>query len=336
MLVWGPGEAGSAGPSPEPATPDAQLSTPGAERPPSAIWRAKGLTAPRCVRVDAVRRRVYVLGTDGGLHQFDLQGRHCASVALPLERDGNPQGMAIDADGNLLVADTHASRVLRLSPEGRLLATYGRLGDAAGEYHWPTAVAEAADRTLWVSEYGMTFDGDHDRLHHLRSDGTPLAVFGGTGDAPGKFYRPSNLAIDGDGNIWVADACNHRLQVLAPNGAVLRVIDGTATAAGPLRNPYDLVFDGPDTVLVAEFGASRVRRLRRDGTAAEFLVGPGRAPGQVATPWGCAALGDRLLVADTGNQRLQAVTWRRSADGLRTAARAAAAPGSAAGGRRDQ
>ena len=69
------------------------------------------------MRIDHARGRVFVCGTDGALHIFDLDGRPHASRALPLERDGNPQGIALDRDGNVLVADTHAARVLRLSPE---------------------------------------------------------------------------------------------------------------------------------------------------------------------------------------------------------------------------
>ena len=311
-LVFGPASEGAArervanpvAPSP------AQLSEPG-----HRVWiGALSLRDPRCVRADPERDRVFVIGTDGGFHVFHCDGRHILSRPLPLERDGSPQGIAVDADGNVLVADTHASRVLRLSPTGELLASYGRLGDAAGEFNWTTGVCEAPDRTLWVTEYGMQYDGDHDRLHHLRADGSPIAVFGGTGKTAGKFYRPSNVAIGPHGNVWVADACNNRLQVLDPAGRALRVIDGAGSSGGVLRIPYDLIFDGPDHLLVAEFGANRIRRFTLDGRNDETLVGPGRGRGAVFTPWGCATAPGLLLVADTGNHRLQAWTIGEGSD----------------------
>jgi DNA-binding beta-propeller fold protein YncE len=207
-LVFGPASEGALRePVASPGTPTAGLLSEPAHR----LWSgAQSLSDPRCVRADPERDRVFVIGTDGGFHVFHCDGRHILSRPLPLQRYGNPQGIAVDADGNVLVADTHASRVLRLTPAGELLATYGRLGDGAGEINWVTGVCEAPDRTLWVTEYGMEWDGDHDRLHHLQADGSPIAVFGGTGKPPGKFYRPSNVAIGPRGNVWVADACNNR------------------------------------------------------------------------------------------------------------------------------
>lgn len=299
------GDPASASAVPNPGAPPA----PAAPR--AMVWPAPGLTAPRCVRIDHARGRVFACGTDGALHVFDLDGRLHGSHPLPLTRDGNPQGIALDRDGNVLVADTHAARVLRLAPDGALLGVYGRRGagtraDGPGEFDWTTGVCEAPDGTLWVTEYGIEFDGDHDRLHHLRADGAPIAAFGGTGKEPGKFYRPSNVVVAGDGLLWVADACNHRLQVLDAGGTVRQVLDAADSPDGPLRNPYDLWFDGAGGLLVAEFGASRVRRLDLATGAWATVVGPGHAAGEACTPWGVATAPGLLLVADTGNGRLQA------------------------------
>ncbi len=277
-----------------------------------AEWgRSAGLKAPRCVRVDAARDRVYVFGTDGDLHRFDTTGRALGAVALPGERSGNPQGLDVDADGNILVADTHAHCVLRLRPDGSLIARYGKPGTGPGEFHWPTGVCEAPDRTLWVTEYG-----EQDRLHHLAADGTPIGVYGRTGSGAGEFYRPSNVAVTPAGDVWVADACNHRLQLFSASGAFRREVRGPA--ASPLRYPYDVVLDAAGTLTIAEFGAHRVRRLRRNGVLDQTWGGPGTAPGLLTDPWGCTPFAGGVLVADTGNHRLQ---WLRTPRELKVAKR---------------
>ncbi|MHC5018926.1 MAG: SMP-30/gluconolactonase/LRE family protein [Planctomycetota bacterium] len=270
-----------------------------APQPIASEWgRSEGLKAPRCVRVDTARNRVWVFGTDGRLHLFDTEGNAVRSFALPGERSGNPQGLDVDADGNILVADTHAHCLLRLRPDGTLIARYGKAGTGPGEFHWPTAICEAPDRTLWVTEYG-----EQDRLHHLNADGTPIGVYGGTGSEPGQFYRPSNVAIDGDGGVWVADACNHRLQLFDASGAFQREVRGPADAL--LRYPYDVVVDRDGTLIIAEFGSHRVRRLDAHGRLLQSWGGPGTESGRLVDPWGCTPFADGVLVADTGNHRLQ-------------------------------
>ena len=264
-----------------------------------SVWaRSDGLKAPRCVRVDAQRNRVYVFGTDGKLHRFDTDGNALGSFDLPGERSGNPQGLDVDSDGNILVADTHAHCVLRLKPDGTFIARYGTPGTGPGEFHWPTAVCEAPDRTLWVTEYG-----EQDRLHHLAADGTPIGVYGRTGPEAGEFYRPSNVAVTSDGDVWVADACNHRLQLFSSSGAFLRQVRGPEKL--PLRYPYDVALDSAGNLTVAEFGAHRVRRFDPTGRQVGFCGRPGSKAGQLTDPWGLDLFGEGLLVADTGNHRVQ-------------------------------
>ncbi len=306
-LLWA---ATGEGPAPPPREDPASL-RPRTEGP--AIWtgaRDAGLTSPRCVAADAARGRAFVLGTDGRVYVCGLDGALLSSFPLSDTARGNPQGIALARNGDLLVADTHYSRVLRLSPSGRVLASHGRTGSGPGEYDWPTAVAEAPDGSIWVAEYGV-----QDRVHKLAADGTPRLVLGRSGPAPGEFRRPSGLAVAEDGEVFVADACNHRVQVLGPDGAWRRSIGGKeacgadgASAAGEssLSYPYDVALGPAGEVYVPEYGASRVRVFSRDGRPLGALGGPGRAPGLFAGPWGVAVGGGLLLVADTGNHRIQA------------------------------
>ena len=61
------------------------------------------------------------------------------------------------------------------------------------------------------------------------SDGEFIAKYGTTGDGEGQLRRPSSVAVDSDGNMYIADWGNQRLQVLAPDGSFIKQLRGQAT-----------------------------------------------------------------------------------------------------------
>jgi DNA-binding beta-propeller fold protein YncE len=71
--------------------------------------------------------------------------------------------------------------------------------------------------------------------------------------------QPSGIAVDGNGNIFVADTFNHRLLKYAPGLSAPQVIAGQGTAMGKLRNPRGLAIDGAGNLFVADSGNKRVQ-----------------------------------------------------------------------------
>ncbi len=118
-----------------------------------------------------------------------------------------PMGLALDAKGCVYVADAVNHRIQKFSPEGRLLAAWGKPGRRLGEMTYPYDVAVAGD-ALFVCEYGGC------RVQKFTLDGRPLGVFGRPGRGPNEFNSPWSLDVAADGRLYVADCLNHRLLIL--------------------------------------------------------------------------------------------------------------------------
>ena len=123
----------------------------------------------------------------------------------------------------------------------------------------------------------------------------------------------NGVAIDGKGNVYVADSDNGRVLVYRPDGTALTQV-GRGTAEGELGMPRGLAIDGRGRLYVVDNTAQGVAVMQlTDGTAPKldylgFLGGPGIEDGRFTFPNGVAVDGrGRLYVTDTSNDRVQ--TW---------------------------
>lgn len=117
-----------------------------------------------------------------------------------------PTAAALAPDGSLLVVDALNFRIVRLSPSGAWLGSFGEPGDTGGAFARPKGIAVGRDGRVYVS------DAQRDLVLVFRSDGSFDYAIGGTGTAPGWFTHPAGLAVAGD-RLYVADSQNHRIQV---------------------------------------------------------------------------------------------------------------------------
>lgn len=171
----------------------------------------------------------------------------------------------------------------------------------------PFAVAIDARGALYVAEAG--------HIRKIDPDGTVTTL-------PGSFDTPSGLALDGAGNIIVADTATNRIRRISPDGAVTILAgDGTAgyrdgpSAQARFNGPIGVAADDKGNVYVADSYNDRIRLISADGQV-RTLAGrdaPGFADGQgpmaaFDTPTGIAI--DRhgaVLVADTGNDAIRKI-----------------------------
>ncbi len=278
---------------------------------PAAVWGRKGLSDGRLMKPRAVqcspKDELYIVDMTGRIQIFDTAGEYLRGWRTPEIKQGKPTGLAFSNDGNLIVADTHYFRVLFYSPDGELDETRtigGTHGDKPGEFHFVTDVAEDSRGHFFVGQYGQI-----DHIQEFAPDGTYIQTFGNQGSKPGEFSRPQSLVIDGEGLLWIADACNHRIQIYDVSGGhpeLVNIWGSAGDAAGQLRFPYGLDFDEDGTVLVCEYGNHRVQRFDRDGKSLQLWGGAGKEAGKFDNPWALAFASDRrLFVLDSENHRVQ-------------------------------
>lgn len=191
----------------------------------------------------------------GSVLAFDPKGERIGEPvpAGSVERCG---GIGVCGNGDILLTDSVAGRVLRVRPGGEVVASSGRSGAGDGEFNTPTAVVEAPDETVWVLD---TFNF---RVQQLDPELRPISWFGQHGDGSGHLALAKGLAIDPDGHLYVSDARFDAIQVFDVDGRLLFILGGRGAGPGQFWNPAGLAIDRRGQMAVADTGNRRVQLLR--------------------------------------------------------------------------
>ncbi len=118
------------------------------------------------------------------------------------------EGVCVDAQDRLYVADSCNHRIQIFAPDGKFLREFGHAGTKPGELSYPYDVAVDKAGNIFVCEFGNS------RIQVFDANCQPVEIIGGAGGAPGQFNNPWAITLDHRGNLYVADALNHRLQKL--------------------------------------------------------------------------------------------------------------------------
>lgn len=254
--------------------------------------------------------------TDAGKQEYTivstLAGSDAAGFAdgaRSLASFNHPCGIAVDAGGNLYVADHSNHSIRMVTPEG-VVSTFagtGQPGDSDGHrleasFNLPYGLALDAAGNLYVGDVG------NHRIRKISTDGSVSTLAGsrkGFSDRPGElamFNHPHGVAVDRHGNVYVADSQNNRIRKITPDGTTSTVAgngnDGFVDGAGDGAEfyvPIGIVIDSEGNLYVGDEGNSSVRKISRDGRVAtlagngkfSFADGVGRdaifnAPGGIA------------------------------------------------------
>ena len=308
------------------------------------------LISPYSVAVDSSGNVYIAQPEDGRIRKVNVSDSNINTVAgngtVGFGGDGGratsaqlwlPSGVTVDASGNLYIADTANNRVRKVS--GSNIATiagsglFSYSGDSGAstkaQLNSPQGVAVDAAGNYYVADTGNNV------VRKVAANGT-ITTLAGTGTAgfagdngaaaSAQLNSPQGVAVDGSGNVYIADTQNSRVRkvsggtisTVAGSGTIGFGGDGGAGTSAQLNTPTGLAVDGSGNLYIADFGNNVVRKLSTGGTITT-IAGNGRQGysgdgglGTLAQLNGAQAVAvdsaGNVYIADTLNSRVRMVT----------------------------
>src|ERR1039458_9481371 len=199
-------------------------------------------------------------------------------------RVNQPQGLAVDANGIVYVADTGNYTIRKITSAGVVTTLAGSAGisgstDATGgtaRFYEPEGIAvNSAGTLIYVA------DTWNHTIRQVTSAGAVTTLAGSAGNngsangtgSSAQFNQPQGLAVDGTGNVYVGDTGNQMIRMVTPGGAVTTLAgsagnygsaDGTGSGAS-FWNPQGLALDGSVNLYVADSFNNTIRKVTPAG-----------------------------------------------------------------------
>ncbi|MYD92243.1 MAG: hypothetical protein F4Y02_00830, partial [Chloroflexi bacterium] len=202
-------------------------------------------------------------------------------------------GVVVGSDGVVYVSDPSASRIRRIRADGVIEALAGTGVRGYGGDGGPALAADFTDPSrLLVDQAGTLFVSELDRVRRIDASGLVSTVLGDghaglEGDGgPAAFARTAGnegMAIDGDGNLFIAERAANRVRRIDTRGNLTTVAgtgvpgsdgDGGPALSATLNQPVDVDVDGQGNLLIAELTGNRVRRVSTNGVI-DTIAGTG-------------------------------------------------------------
>jgi DNA-binding beta-propeller fold protein YncE len=240
------------------------------------------------------------------------------NAGFPLPEDGGPAidaqmhdpiGVAIDRDGNILIADALYHRIRRVTPDGMITTIAGNgypdfRGDGgpatAASLQYPTGVALDHDGNVFIA------DAANHRIRRIDPDGT-ITTVAGTGGAgfagdggpatEARLHKPTGVAVSRKGELFIADEYNHRIRRVGTHGKISTVAgatdippmydgllpgsyggDGGPATEAFLNFPTEVLLNGEQNLLIADSSNCVVRSVDRDGIITTIAGGGSEPP----------------------------------------------------------
>ena len=208
----------------------------------------------------------------------------------------NPQGIAVDAAGDLFIADTGNNRVREVTPDGKIQTIagigvagfYGDLGPATqAMLNAPAGVAVDSAGNVYIADSGnnairkvltsgiITIIAGNSYAGGCAPPATTPSPCGDGGPATGaNLYDPQDVALGPNGSVYIVDTGNASVRRVEPNGIIHTVAgsasQGYAGDGGPansavLTTPYAVAVDGPGNYYIADLGNNDIRMVNTKG-----------------------------------------------------------------------
>jgi DNA-binding beta-propeller fold protein YncE len=282
---------------------------------------------PRGIAADA-EGNFYVVDTHNlRIQKFDKDGKFVTMFGakgngngefLPFstEAEGTgPGGIAVDAAGNIYVADTWNHRMQKFDRDGKFIAQWGSFinmadvsaatdPEANRKFFGPRGVAIGPDGNVYVTDTGnkrvLIFGPDGSYIRQITSGMSPTR----TGpdypfNQPGELNEPIGIAVDKAGNVYVADTNNVRIQKFDAIGKFVTqwAVPAGGWAPGPYLEPF-LAVDGAGNVYAT---APTTKSVLKYSPTGQLLGQKGPEATSLTLPTGILVGGDgTIYVVDTG------------------------------------
>jgi uncharacterized protein (TIGR03663 family) len=239
-----------------------------------------------------------------------------------------PRGVVVDQQGNTYVSDTDNDRILVFGPDGAVARTIGSFGSGEGQFNEPRGLALDTEGNIYVAD---TWNA---RIVKLDSEGNFLTAWGegqqnqngqlatitdrteaGNQANPMGFYGPRSVAVDAQGNVYIADTGNRRIVVTNSEGEFQYQWGYEGETPGLFEEPSALALDTQGNLYVADVWNSRVQVFapgpdgRMNTTPTATWNVPGWQPNSYDDPYIAANDAGQVFVSvPSRNQVIQATT----------------------------
>jgi len=253
-----------------------------------------------------------------------------------------PTGVRLDAAGNLYISDSNNSRVRKVTPGG-IISTFagtgtgGYNGDGiaatSAELNDPNGIATDASGNVYIADFS------NHRVRKVNAAGIISTIAGdGTDGFSGdggpaidaEFNSPTDVALDGSGNVYITDNNNDRIRKVDTSGIITTFAgtgyggyngDGIAATTADLYAPDRVAVDSAGNVYISEYGNNRIRKVNSSGIIST-IAGNGTqgfggdgglaTRGEINTPRGLAveSNGGWLFLSDAENNRVREVQYQ--------------------------
>jgi len=248
---------------------------------------------------------VFVYNPEDGKVELIKNGQHARFKMIT--------GLTLDDGDTLFVSDSMLNHVLVFDKEHKVQASISDgLRSPAG------LAVDNENRFLYVADTDLdqvlVYDADapYKLLRTIGKPGTKHEV-----TTPGDFSRPTNVAVDKDGNLYVSDTFNNRIEIFDADGNFIREFGKAGDGPGYFARPKGVAIDADGHVWVADAVQDRVQVFTPEGQLLIWMGGHGLLPGQFNTLGGLAIdKNNRVITSEQYPGRVQIFRYFTDAEAL--------------------
>jgi streptogramin lyase len=178
-----------------------------------------------------------------------------------------PAAIDIDSLGYVYVADSWNDHIQKLNNSGMLVAKWGSPGSEDGQFRFPAGLAVDSQGNVYVADFGNS------RVQKFTSDGKFITKWGSRGSGDGQFGSgdlvvftgPTDIAVDSQGNVYVADFVNSRVQKFTSDGKFITKWGSRGSGDGHFFLPQGIAVDSEGYVYVADSANDSIQKFNSGG-----------------------------------------------------------------------